>query len=80
MQLSCSYYLSPLPSSPFRCFCFALRTVQSLKFSLYLTRNVYLYACNVWFGICSPLSKTVRFNVLKVDTTSGAGKKQFQGL
>jgi len=31
----------------------------------------------VTFGECRPLSKTVRFNVLRVDTAA-AGKKQFK--
>ncbi|XP_039249355.1 small ribosomal subunit protein uS17-like [Styela clava] len=32
----------------------------------------------VTVGECRPLSKTVRFNVLKVNKASGAAKKQFQ--
>eukprot|EP00455_Lapot_gusevi_P031599 TRINITY_DN3431_c0_g1_i3.p1 TRINITY_DN3431_c0_g1~~TRINITY_DN3431_c0_g1_i3.p1 ORF type:complete len:159 (+),score=72.52 TRINITY_DN3431_c0_g1_i3:139-615(+) len=34
----------------------------------------------VTVGQCRPLSKTVRFNVIRVDATKSAGKKQFGGL
>ena len=52
-----------------------MNTINSIIFNIILYRDVRIGDI-VTVGECRPLSKTVRFNVLKVSSAKGA-KKQF---